>query len=181
MTNDELRERNRSRKIHQIGFLTRDLERSMDAWLENLGVGPWKVWNFTEETERDFEVDGQRVTDPFQFRVAVSWVGDTQIELIEPVYGNLAYWRHLQTKGEGLHHFKERIADEDMSRVLAEYREKGIPVMQGGRFDRDTHYNLDSESKLDFVIELGNCQAPALPAELFTVYPPEDSQEAPAS
>jgi catechol 2,3-dioxygenase-like lactoylglutathione lyase family enzyme len=181
VTNDELREVNRTRKIHQIGFVTRDLERSLKAWVENLGVGPWKIWEFTEETEREFEVDGQPVTDAFKFRVATSWVGDTQIELIEPVYGNLAYWRHLQTKGEGLHHFKERISDEQMPKVLADYRAKGIPVMQGGRFDRDTHYNLDSEAKLDFVVELGNCQAPNLSADMFSSYPPDEPQDSAAS
>ena len=34
MTADELREHNRNRKIFQIAWVTRDLEKSMDAWIE---------------------------------------------------------------------------------------------------------------------------------------------------
>jgi uncharacterized HAD superfamily protein len=46
----ELRELNKRRKIHQIAWVTRDLERSMKAWVDNLKVGPWTVLTFTEKT-----------------------------------------------------------------------------------------------------------------------------------
>lgn len=175
MTNDEMRELNRLRKIAQIAFVTKDLERTMDAWIEYLGVGPWRVLTFNQDTERDFEVDGQVVTEPFEFRVGSSRVGEMLIELIEPVHGNLVYWRHLQTRGEGFHHFKEKVTDEEMPAAIEEYRAKGIPVMQSGRFDVDTHYNLDSESKLDFVVELGNCLPIELSDDMYSVYPSESS------
>jgi hypothetical protein len=175
VTNDELRGLNRSRQIFQIAFVTEDLEATMKAWVEILGVGPWKVFSFNQETEHDFEVDGQPVTEPFEFRIGSSWVGDLAIELMEPVHGNLAYWRHLRTKGEGFHHFKEKISDERMPEVLEDYRDKGIPVMQSGKFFVDTHYNLDSESKLGFVLELGNCLPVTMPEEMYSIYPPEDA------
>jgi catechol 2,3-dioxygenase-like lactoylglutathione lyase family enzyme len=174
VTNEELRELNRSRKIAQIAFVTRDLERTMDTWIELLGVGPWKVLRFNQDTEKEFMVDGKPVTEPFEFRVGSSRVGDLLIELMEPVYGNLAYWRHLQTRGEGFHHFKEKVSDEEIPAALEDYRAKGIPVMQSGRFDVDTHYNLDSESKLGFVLELGNCAPMELADDMFSVYPSED-------
>jgi hypothetical protein len=41
MTNDELRELNKKRKIPQIAWVTRDLEKSMKASVDNLKVGPW--------------------------------------------------------------------------------------------------------------------------------------------
>jgi hypothetical protein len=50
MTNDELRELNKKRRIHQIAWVTRDLEKSMKAWIDNLKVGPWTVLTFTEKT-----------------------------------------------------------------------------------------------------------------------------------
>lgn len=180
MTNEELRELNSRRKIYQVAFVTRDLERSMKAWVDHLGIGPWTVLTFTEETVRDFAVDEQPVTGPFEFLIGISWVGEMQIELIQPVHGTTSYYRHLETKGEGLHHIKEQISDERLPEVVADYRRRGIGVMQTGRFDVDVHYNLDTESKVDFVLELGNCPLLELPAEMVSVYPPEPADAAAA-
>jgi hypothetical protein len=59
MTNDELRELNKKRRIHQIAWVTRDLEKSMKAWVDNLKVGPWTVLTFTEKTLRYLEIDAE--------------------------------------------------------------------------------------------------------------------------
>jgi 1,5-anhydro-D-fructose reductase (1,5-anhydro-D-mannitol-forming) len=177
MTNEELRTFNRGRKIFQIAFVTRDLERSMRSWLENLKVGPWRVAAFTEDTVRDFTVHGARVGEAFKFLIAISWMGDTEIEIIQPVYGPTIYSRFLEERGEGLHHIKERIADEAIEGVLEEYRQKGIGVTQHGWFFTDFHHYLDTEPKLGFVYELGNCPALDLPPGIFTTYPPEAGDE----
>ena len=105
MNNDELRELNKRRKIHQIAWVTRDLERSMKAWVDNLKVGPWTVLTFTEETLKYLDVDGRRVTEPFKFLIGISWIGEIQVELIQPVYGPMIYDAFIQKHGEGLHHF----------------------------------------------------------------------------
>jgi len=181
VTNEELRELNSKRKIYQIAWVTKDLQRSMKAWVDNLGIGPWTVLTFSERSVRDFHVDGEPVTEPFEFLIGISWVGEMQLEIIQPVSGNLSYWRHLETKGEGLHHIKEQIEDKDeLAKIVAGYREKGIGVIQTGKFDIDVHYNLGTEEKLDFVYELGNCPLLELPEDMFTVYPPEAAEAAPA-
>jgi len=74
---------------------------------------------------------------------------------------------------EGLHHFKERISQDDIDEVLKEYKEKGIQVTQTGQFKEDFHYYLNTEPKLDFVLELGNCPLLNLPKDEFPIYPPE--------
>jgi methylmalonyl-CoA/ethylmalonyl-CoA epimerase len=104
MTNDELRELNKRRKIHQIAWVTRDLEKSMKAWVENLKVGPWTVLTFTEKTLKYLDVDGKRVTEPFKFLIGISWIGEIQVELIQPVYGPMIYEAFIRKHGEGLHH-----------------------------------------------------------------------------
>lgn len=173
MNNAELRELNKDRKIYQIAVLTRDLEKSMRAWVDNLGIGPWTVLTFTQDTVKNLIVDGQPVTEPFKFLIAISWVGDMQFEIIQPVYGPTIYEKFLAEKGEGLHHIKERIADDRIDAVLESYRTKGIDVMQTGQFDIDVHYYLATEAKLDFIYELGNCPLLDLPADSVSVYPPE--------
>ena len=91
MTNEELRALNKSRHIQQIAFLTRDLEQSMQAWIDTLRIGPWRVFRFTDETVKNLKVSGKLVEEPFEFRIGITHVGDMEIELIQPVRGPMIY------------------------------------------------------------------------------------------
>ena len=87
MTNEELRRHNEGRKIYQIAWVTRDLDKSLKAWVEHLKVGPWRVYSFTDRSVKNLHVGGKPVTEPFEFRIAISWIGDMEVEIIEPVMG----------------------------------------------------------------------------------------------
>jgi methylmalonyl-CoA/ethylmalonyl-CoA epimerase len=173
MNNVELRALNQKRKIYQIAWVTRDLEKSMKAWVENLKIGPWTVLTFTNQSLKYLKVDDKTVTEPFKFLIGISWIGDMQLELIEPVYGPTIYEAFIQKHGEGLHHIKERITDDAIENVVQEYRDKGIGVTQTGQFETDFHYYLDTEPKVDFIYELGNCPILQLTPDKFSTYPPE--------
>jgi methylmalonyl-CoA/ethylmalonyl-CoA epimerase len=173
MNNEELRALNQKRKIYQIAWVTRDLEKSMKAWVENLKIGPWTVLTFTNQSLKYLKVDDKTVTEPFKFLIGISWIGDMQLELIEPVYGPTIYEAFIQKHGEGLHHIKERITDDAIENVVQEYRDKGIGVTQTGQFETDFHYYLDTEPKVDFIYELGNCPILQLTPDKFSTYPPE--------
>jgi methylmalonyl-CoA/ethylmalonyl-CoA epimerase len=175
MNNDELRALNQKRKIYQIAWVTRDLEKSIKAWVENLKIGPWTVLTFTNQTLKYLKVDDKTVTEPFKFLIGISWIGDMQLELIEPVYGPTIYEAFIQKHGEGLHHIKERIADDAIEGVVQGYRDQGIGVTQTGQFETDFHYYLNTEPKLDFIYELGNCPILQLTPDKFSTYPPEES------
>jgi methylmalonyl-CoA/ethylmalonyl-CoA epimerase len=173
MNNDELRALNQKRKIYQIAWVTRDLEKSMKAWVEKLKIGPWTVLTFTDQSLKYLKVDDKTVTEPFKFLIGISWIGDMQLELIEPVYGPTIYEAFMQKHGEGLHHIKERIADDAMEGVVKEYRDNGIGVTQTGQFETDFHYYLNTEPKLDFIYELGNCPKLELTPDKYWTYPKE--------
>jgi Glyoxalase/Bleomycin resistance protein/Dioxygenase superfamily len=175
MNNDELRALNQKRKIYQIAWVTRDLEKSMKAWVENLKIGPWTVLTFTNQSLKYLKVDDKTVTEPFKFLIGISWIGDMQLELIEPVYGPTIYEAFIQKHGEGLHHIKERIADDAMEGVVQGYRDQGIGVTQTGQFETDFHYYLDTEPKLDFIYELGNCPILQLTPDKYWTYPVENA------
>jgi methylmalonyl-CoA/ethylmalonyl-CoA epimerase len=175
MNNDELRALNQKRKIYQIAWVTRDLQKSMKAWVENLKIGPWTVLTFTNQSLKYLKVDDKTVTEPFKFLIGISWIGDMQLELIEPVYGPTIYEAFIQKHGEGLHHIKERIADDAMEGVVQGYRDQGIGVTQTGQFETDFHYYLDTEPKLDFIYELGNCPILQLTPDKYWTYPVENA------
>jgi methylmalonyl-CoA/ethylmalonyl-CoA epimerase len=173
MTNEELRALDKNREIQQIAWLTRDLEKSMQAWIDVLRVGPWRVFRFTDKTVKNLKVGGRLVEEPFEFRIAISSVGNTEIELIQPVRGPMIYEEYIQRRGEGLHHIKEKIPDDQMAKVVKDYESRGVEITQTGQFFADFHFYLNTEPKLDFVYELGNCPYQELPPEMVSIYPPE--------
>jgi len=134
-----------------------DLDRSMAAYWNLLGIGPWDVLRLNQETVRDFTLNGRLVTEPFEFMVAVTPLKNTQFELIQPVTGPTPYADFLGTHGEGLHHLKEEIPEDQIQSVVREYAQSGIPVLSSGRFDDDIFYYFDTRSTLGFIYEVGNC------------------------
>lgn len=140
----------------QVALVVRDMEKAMERYWTLLGIGPWDVRHFTNETVRDFHVDGERVQEPFEFICAVTWEGDVELELIQPVEGPNIYWRHLDEEGEGLHHIKDVMPDEEIPAALERFRERGHNVIQTGWIDQDVHYYLDTKDALGMVYEIGN-------------------------
>lgn len=145
-----------ARKIKQVCIVVRDVQKAMDHYVSVLGIGPWDVRHFTPGKVRDFHVGGLPVTEDFEFICAVCWDGDLEYELIQPVKGPNIYWKHLEEKGEVLHHIKEILPDEEIPRALKKFKDKGIDVLQTGWIDNDVHYYLDTEATLGFVYEIGN-------------------------
>ncbi|HZZ63160.1 MAG TPA: VOC family protein [Roseiarcus sp.] len=175
MTNEELRALNKTRRIQQIAWLTRDLEKSMQAWIDVLRIGPWRVFRFTDRTVKNLRVGGRLVEEPFEFRIAITHVGDMEIELIQPVRGPMIYEEYLQRRGEGLHHIKEKIPDDRLAKTVEAFHARGVDVTQTGQFVADFHFYLDTEPKLDFIYELGNCPYQDLPPDMVSIFPPEEA------
>jgi len=172
MTNEELQKFNEKRKIFQLCFITDDLERTLKSWVEDLKVGPWKIITFDNNNGwENYHVYGKEVTEPFKVLIACSWFGDIEIEIIQPVSGPLIFQEYLDRHGPGFHHFKEQVKDEDFEKTLEEYKNRGIPVSQGGKYYHDLHAFLDSESKSDFILEIGNGSKDINPNMQYKIYP----------
>jgi hypothetical protein len=143
--------------IKQICVVVNDVEKAMKNYWEMFGIGPFDVRHFTPETVRDFYVDGKHITEGFHFICAVTWVGDVEYELIQPIEGPVIYWEQLKNRGAGLHHFKIVIPnDDELKAYVQELEEKGLKVTQTGWIDNDVHYYVDSLEQLGVVVELGN-------------------------
>jgi len=144
------------RNYRQIAVVVRDVDAAMKQYWELLGIGPWDVRHFTPDRVREFQVDGQAVTEDFDFICAVTWVGDLEFEMIQPIKGPNIYWRFLDEHGEGLHHIKDVMPDSEIPAALEHFRGAGVPVMQTGWIDGDVHYYLDTAHLLGLVYEIGN-------------------------
>lgn len=177
VTAEELIEFGKNRKICQIGFLTSDLKRSMDQWIEKYHVGPWRVSTMNNEscTGNGFLVDGALREEPFQYFIAISYVGDMQVELIQPDFGPTIYQKFIDEHGEGIHHFKEVIAPENWDANLKEYHKRGMPVTMQGQYGLAKYAYVDSERFLDFQLEFGdNTPNPTYPPAAKVYFYPKE-------
>lgn len=146
----------RTPNYRQIALVVTDVDKAMEQYWTMLGIGPWDVRHFTPETVRDFTVGGKLVNEDFEFICAVTWVGEMELELIQPIAGPNIYWDFLKRRGPGLHHIKDVMPDDELPGVIEAFRALGSEVMQTGWIDEDVHYYLDTEQTLGLVYELGN-------------------------
>jgi hypothetical protein len=157
-------------KVSQVAFVVRDLRRSMRNLWEDLGVGPWRIWNLNPTNMLEMTLRGRPAN--YSILVGMSKVGDVQIELVQPLEGNSIFKEFLEKRGEGIHHLKYTVSDPEQ--VLERLRKEGIEILQSGKLGQGAFYYLDTESRLGFILELATGQALKLrpPDE---IYPPDQA------
>lgn len=152
-------------KVSQIAIVVRDVKASVKRYWEELGVGPWNIWDLDHRSMSEMTLRGK--PGSYSFRVAMTTIGDVAIELVQPLEGHSIFKEFLDRKGEGLHHLKYKMEDTDST--LHEFTKKGGRVLQSARIGDSSFYYLDTESKLGFVLELstGRALAARTPDEVY--------------
>ena len=85
------------KKVHHVGVVVRDMDQAMRFYRDTLGLTVHK-----EETIQDQGV-----------RAALLTLGDSEIELLEPVVADNGVAKYLESRGEGLHHICFEVDDVD--------------------------------------------------------------------
>ncbi|HEX6728495.1 MAG TPA: methylmalonyl-CoA epimerase [Pyrinomonadaceae bacterium] len=98
-------------KLDHIGIATRELEEGFAVWRDALGL----QLNTTEE------VPDQGV------RVAMLEIGDTHVELLEPLTPDSAVGRFLAKRGPGIHHLAVEV--EDIRASLSDLKSRGARLI----------------------------------------------------
>lgn len=98
-------------KVDHIGIATPTIAEGLAIWRDALGFQP-------DSTE---EVAEQGV------RVCMLPVGDTHVELLEPLSAESAVGRFLSKRGPGIHHIAIEVRDIKAS--LAELKQKGARLI----------------------------------------------------
>ncbi|MGH9907460.1 MAG: methylmalonyl-CoA epimerase [Pyrinomonadaceae bacterium] len=97
--------------IDHIGIATSQLKEATAVWRETLGL----------ELHSTEEVVEQGV------RVAMLPIGNTHIELLEPLSQDSPVGRFLQKRGPGLHHIAIRV--DDIQAALERFKQKGARLI----------------------------------------------------
>lgn len=166
MNDEELREFNKNRVIFQLGIVVADLDRAIEAWTRVFRAGPWRHATLSNKSMTNMVIGkGSIDRETCDYRVALTMVGDLQIELIEANASTPIYLDFLKKTGGGLHHIKEKIADADMDAELARYRELGMPDIWGANYYNVTFHYPDTVEGLGVQVELGNCETAVIPPD----------------
>ena len=115
----------------QTAWVTNGLEATETALTGLLGVTKWVRLpdiHFAPESCSYHDAPADFVAN-----ISLSYLGDMQLELIEPVRGPNIYSDFLQSNGPGLHHIcVEADTLDDFDAVLASAAEQGATVPQQG-------------------------------------------------
>lgn len=95
-------------RVHHVGVVVKDLEEEISLYEKIYGVKPAVVKD---------AMDGR-------LRVAFIPVGDTEIELLQPVDMSISFGVALKDHGQGIHHFA--LETDDIEREIARMKEAGV-------------------------------------------------------
>jgi methylmalonyl-CoA/ethylmalonyl-CoA epimerase len=98
-------------KVDHIGIATRQLDEALRLWRDTLGL---QVTSTEEVLEQGV-------------RVAMLPLGESQIELLEPLSPNSPVGKFLEKRGPGIHHVALRV--KDIQEVLLQLKEKGTRLI----------------------------------------------------
>lgn len=90
----------KDRRISQIGYVVRDVGKSIEDYSKRLGIGPWDLYTFGAPDSRDAIYRSKPIGH--QFVVAILWNRTTQLEFIQPLRGtNIRVRNRQQWKDSG--------------------------------------------------------------------------------
>lgn len=110
----------------QVGYVTTDIEKALEYYRTKFGAENFWI----------FDTSIARPDDPFPNKIALGWIGDTMVELIEPSAGkdDPLYGDAMPDDGTAFHHTGYLVHDEvRWKEVLAMLEAAGIPTIRGGQ------------------------------------------------
>ncbi|HWP43870.1 MAG TPA: methylmalonyl-CoA epimerase [Blastocatellia bacterium] len=100
-------------KIDHLGIAVRSIEDSLRFYRDAMGL----------------ELKGAETVEDQGVQVAMLPVGESRIELLEPVSDDSPVGRFIARRGEGLHHICYEV--EDLAARLEDLRLRGVRVLDG--------------------------------------------------
>ena len=131
----------------QLGIVVRDLEATVRRYLNDYGIGPWRFDRIDLGDANNYREYARPVER--SNRIAITTVGRTMWQLIEPLDEEGIYARFLAEKSEGVHHFATPDFDETLARAE---RKEGL-MLRCEHSGVDIAY-LDTQRDLGVVLEV---------------------------
>ncbi len=156
--------------VYQVGLVVKDCRASVKTYYDDYGIGPWSFYEMSPDSVRDMIVRDK--PQPYAMRVAVAFLGEVMIELIEPLDDKSIYAEFLKEHGEGIHHLLFDV--EDYDKTVSFFKDKGLGIMQGGNNQGLVKFAyFDTRKELGMISEIagGMAEGGELPPP-DEIYPP---------
>lgn len=134
----------------QIGIVVRDLEGTMQRYVDDYGIGPWEIHEFGPGSAKDLHEHGKPVER--SWRLAATMIGEVQWELIQPLDEESDYARFLAEKGEGVHHIA--LTTPSFDDAVAAQSETGNELVLSGTFGGIRVAYLATDRDLGVITEI---------------------------
>jgi len=139
--------------LQQVAFVVKDLAAGMEFFNRTMGIPRFYVIEDFGLHARDKTFRGRPAEQ--NFRLALAYSGDTQIELIQHLSGDTCYKEHLERRGEGLHHLGFFLYDTgDYQRALDSLGASGYAKLMTGRFGTTRYTYFDTEAAIGSIMEI---------------------------
>ncbi|NRR22216.1 methylmalonyl-CoA epimerase [Brevibacillus sp. MS2.2] len=99
------------KKIAHIGIAVKSLEKTLPFYTEQLGL----------------ELVGTEIVESEHLQVAFLKIGESHIELLEPLSDESPIAKFMEKRGEGIHHIAFDV--DDVTSRLATLKEQGVPLI----------------------------------------------------
>lgn len=99
--------------IDHIGIVVKDINRSIPLFRDIMGL----------------ELLGTEVISEDDVKVASFAIGESRIELIEPIKEETPVFRFLKKRGEGIHHVAVLV--QDLEEALGNLKKAGLDIIDG--------------------------------------------------
>ncbi len=121
-------------ELHHVGMVVRDRDATIRSYRESMGITTF----FTLDFPMPHALVHGRPT-PFELRVGLAWLGNTLLELLQPLDRVSPHFHFLEERGEGLHHLGFLVPNVNDS--MAKMQEKGLRLLL-----ESTDSTLDSKT-----------------------------------
>ena len=136
----------------QIGIVVRDLEATIQHYVDEYGIGPWQRHDdLTPANATDLRVYGQPVA-PWRVAAASAMVGQVMWELIEPLGDESIFAQFLAEKGEGVHHIA--VATPNFDAAVTDQARRGKDLVLSGAFSGIRVAFLPTDRDLGVILEV---------------------------
>ncbi len=113
------------KKVDQLGFVVEDVDKTVKSYYALFGIGDWKIYTYGKPLLSFMNYRGKPVD--YKARIALSYLGETRIELIQNLEGKTVYTEFIDKHGYGLQHLGIYVAD--IETALREARSAGVSCL----------------------------------------------------
>jgi methylmalonyl-CoA/ethylmalonyl-CoA epimerase len=116
--------------FHHVALVVKDLDKAV-AYYQDLGIGPFM--SPPVKAVKQTYLGKAVPVDFFKRKEVMGKMGESLLQLCQPLGGESPWQEFLDTKGEGVHHLGCIVNDVEKEEAIL--KEKGIEIILSSRFE----------------------------------------------